>query len=169
MTVLRDLELFLVRHAVAAERGPEWPDDAVRPVTPDGAARFRKQVEGLAAFGVEIDIVFTSPLVRCRQTADLLAAGMPGKPRVQAIDALAPGGGHQAIIAEVTRLARRPRIALVGHEPDIGHLASRLIGLKRPLEFRKGAMCRIDVDGLPPGGPGQLRWFAPPRMLRRLA
>ena len=169
MTVLRDLELYLVRHAVAAERGPEWPDDSVRPVTPAGASRFRKGVEGLAAFGVEIDIVFTSPFVRCRQTADLLAAGMPGKPRVQAIDALAPGGGHQAVIAEVTRLARRPRIALVGHEPDIGHLASRLIGLKRPLEFRKGAVCRIDVDGLPPGGPGQLRWFAPPRMLRRLA
>jgi phosphohistidine phosphatase len=169
MAVLRDLELYLVRHAVAADRGPEWPDDAVRPVTPDGAARFRKEVEGLAAYGVEVDIVFSSPLVRCRQTADLLAAGLPGKPRVQAVDALAPGGGHQAVIAELTRLARRPRIALVGHEPDIGHLAARLIGLKRPLEFRKGAVCRIDVDGLPPGGPGQLRWFAPPRMLRRLA
>jgi phosphohistidine phosphatase SixA len=60
-------------------------------------------------------------------------------------------------------------VALVGHEPDIGHLASKLIGLKRPLEFRKGSVCRIDVDGLPPGGLGQLRWFVPPRMLRRLA
>ena len=57
-------------------------------------------------------------------------------------------------------------MALVGHEPDLGHLAAKLIGLKRPLEFRKGAVCRIDVDGLPPGGPGQLRWFVPPRMLR---
>ena len=53
-------------------------------------------------------------------------------------------------------------MALVGHEPDIGHLAAKLIGLKRPLEFRKGAVCRIDVDGLPPGGLGQLRWFVPP-------
>ena len=168
MTTLRDLELYLVRHAVAAERGSEWPDDTVRPLTPDGAAKFRKCVAGLAAFGVEIDIIFTSPLVRCRQTADLLAAGLPGKPRVQVIDALAPGGGHAAVIAEVTRLARRPRMALVGHEPDLGHLAAKLIGLKRPLEFRKGAVCRIAVDGLPPGGLGQLIWFVPPRMLRRL-
>ena len=76
---------------------------------------------------------------------------------------------HAAVIAEIARLARRPRIAIVGHEPDIGHLAAKLVGLKRALEFRKGAVCRIDVDGLPPGGPGQLRWFAPPRMLRRLA
>jgi phosphohistidine phosphatase len=168
MTTLRDLEVYLVRHAVAAERGSEWPDDAVRPLTPDGASKFRKAVAGLTAFGVEIDIIFTSPLVRCRQTADLLADGMTRKPRVVAIDALAPGGGHAAVIAEITRVARRPRIALVGHEPDMGHLAAKLVGLKRPLEFRKGAVCRIDIDGLPPGGLGQLRWFVPPRMLRRL-
>ncbi len=168
MTTLRDLEVYLVRHAVAAERGSEWPDDTARPLTPGGASRFRKAVEGLSAFGVEIDIVFTSPLVRCRQTADLLADGLPGKPRVQAIDALAPGGGHTAVIAEIARVARRPRMALVGHEPDLGHLAAKLIALKRPLEFRKGAVCRIDIDALPPGGPGQLRWFATPRMLRRL-
>jgi phosphohistidine phosphatase len=168
MTTLRDLELYLVRHAVAAERGADWPDDTARPLTPDGAAKFRKVARGLAAFGVEIDIIFTSPLVRCRQTADLLADGLPGNPRVQAIDALAPGGGMPAVIAEIARKAKRPRIALVGHEPDLGHLAAKLIGLKRPLEFRKGAICRIDVDGLPPGGLGQLRWFAPPRMLRRL-
>ena len=168
MTTLRDLELFLVRHAIAADRGSDWPDDTVRPLTPDGAAKFRKSVAGLSAFGVEIDIVFTSPLVRCRQTADILADGLPGKPRVHPIDALAPGGGQTAVIAEVSRIAKRPRIALVGHEPDMGHLAAKLIGLKRPLEFRKGAVCRIDIDGLPPGGPGQLRWFATPRMLRRL-
>jgi phosphohistidine phosphatase len=168
MTTLRDLELYLIRHAVAAERGPKWPDDTMRPLTPDGAAKFRKVVAGIAGFGVEIDIIFTSPLVRCRQTADLLAGGLPGKPRVHAIDALAPGGGHAAVIAELTRVARRPRFAIVGHEPDLGHLAAKLLGLKRPIEFRKGAVCRIDLDGLPPGGLGELRWFAPPRMLRRL-
>ncbi len=169
MTVARDLELYLVRHAPAAERGPEWPDDGVRPLTPDGAAKFRKAVDGLAALGVHIDLVLTSPLVRCRQTAEILANGLPGRPRVQALDALAPGGGHTAVIAEAARVAKRPRVALVGHEPDIGHLASKLLGMRRALEFRKGAVCRIDVDGLPPGGPGRLVWFAMPRMLRRMA
>lgn len=163
-----DIELYLIRHAAAAVRGSAWPDDTVRPLTPDGAAKFRKAVAGLAGFGVEIDHILTSPLVRCRQTAELLAAGLPGKPRVQAIDALAPGTGYAALIAEVARVARRPRIALVGHEPDTGALAAKLIGARRPLEFRKGAVCRIDIDSLPPGGPGALRWLATPRMLRRL-
>jgi phosphohistidine phosphatase len=169
MTVARDLELYLVRHAPAAERGPDWPDDDARPLTPDGTAKFRKAVAGLAALGVQIDLVLTSPLVRCRQTADILADGLPGRPRVQALDALAPGGGHSAVIAEAARVAKRPRVALVGHEPDIGHLASKLLGMRRAMEFRKGAVCRIDVDGLPPGGPGRLSWFATPRMLRRMA
>lgn len=169
MTVARDLELYLVRHAPAAERGPEWPDDAVRPLTPDGASKFRKAVSGLAALGVQIDLVLTSPLVRCRQTADILADGLPGRPRVQALDALAPGGGHSAVITEAARVAKRSRVALVGHEPDIGHLASKLLGMRRAIEFRKGAVCRIDVDGLPPGGPGRLSWFATSRMLRRMA
>jgi phosphohistidine phosphatase len=169
MTVARDIELYLVRHAPAAERGPEWPDDTVRPLTPEGAAKFRKAVAGLAALGVQIDLVLTSPLVRCRQTAEILASGMPGRPRAQAIDALGPGAGVTGALAEVARVARRPRVALVGHEPDLGLLAARLAGLKRPLAFRKGAVCRIDVDSLPPGGPGRLVWFVAPRMLRRMA
>ena len=169
MTVARDLSLYLVRHAPAAERGSEWPDDTLRPLTPDGASRFKKIVAGMAASGVEIDLIVTSPLVRCRQTAEILAEGLRGRPRLIPADALAPGGGPAAVIAELARVARRPRVALVGHEPDLGQLAGRLLGLKRAPEFRKGGACRIDVDGLPPGGPGLLVWFAPPRMLRRMA
>jgi phosphohistidine phosphatase len=164
-----ELELYLVRHAPAAERGPGWPEDEARPLTSDGAAKFRKAVEGLAALGVHIDLVLTSPLVRCRQTAEILADGIPGRPRIQPLDALAPGGGHAAVITEASRVAKRPRVALVGHEPDIGQLAAKLLGTRRALEFRKGAVCRIDVDGLPPSGPGRLSWFATPRMLRRMA
>ena len=61
---------------------------------------------------------------------------------------------------------KKPRIALVGHEPGIGELAARLIGLRHPIEFKKGAVCRIDVDALPPTAPGALRWLLPPKVLR---
>jgi phosphohistidine phosphatase SixA len=72
------------------------------------------------------------------------------------------------VLADLEKQAKRTRIALVGHEPAIGELASRLTGARRPLEFKKGAVCRIDLDELPPGDPGVLRWFVPPRILRRL-
>jgi phosphohistidine phosphatase SixA len=56
----------------------------------------------------------------------------------------------------------------VGHEPGVGELAARLVGSRHPIEFKKGAVCRIDLDELPPNGPGDLRWLLPPKILRAL-
>jgi phosphohistidine phosphatase SixA len=63
---------------------------------------------------------------------------------------------------------RKARVALVGHEPNLGELAALLIGARNPLEFKKGGICRIDFDMLPPKGGGMLRWFLTPKMLRHL-
>ncbi len=166
------LELYLVRHAVAFERGPDYPDDDQRPLTPEGIARWRTSVAGLRAFGLQVDLVLTSPLVRAKDTADLLAAGLKPKPRVITTDALAPGARVAEVGAAVTAYAgarRASRLALVGHEPDLGELAAKLLGARGAVEFKKGAVCRIDVTRAMPGGPGVLRWFLPPRALRGLA
>jgi phosphohistidine phosphatase SixA len=69
---------------------------------------------------------------------------------------------------ELVKHLRKGRVALVGHEPNLGELAAELIGAKTPLEFKKGGICRIDFDILPPKGTGLLRWFVTPRMLRKL-
>lgn len=164
------LEIYLVRHAVAAERGPKYPDDRLRPLTPEGVRRFRESVKGLDKFGVELDIVLTSPLLRARDTATLLASALKPKPSIEQIEALAPGGRHAAVIEAIkTNAKRRRRIALVGHEPDLGEFAARLLGARGGVEFKKGAICLIDVDSATPGGPGTLRWFLPPRALRALS
>ena len=163
------LEIYLVRHAVAAERGPKYPDDRSRPLTPEGVKRFRESVKGLSKFGVEIDIVLTSPLVRARDTATLLVSALKPKPSIEQVEALAPGGRHVAIVEAIKAAKRQRRIALVGHEPDLGEFAARLLGSRGGVEFKKGAICLIDVDSATPGGPGTLRWFLPPRALRALS
>ena len=61
-------ELYIVRHAIAAERGSEWPDDTKRPLTERGINRFKEVVKGLRRLDITVDEVFTSPLVRARQT-----------------------------------------------------------------------------------------------------
>ena len=164
------IELYLVRHGVAAERGPKYPDDRLRPLTPAGVKRFASAVPGLLKLDVVVDFVLTSPLVRARETATLLAAGLKPKPAMMEIEALAPGGSHQAVIEAIkTHAKRHRRLALVGHEPDLGELAARLLGARGIVQFKKGAICAIDVDGATPGGPGTLRWLLTPRALRALA
>jgi phosphohistidine phosphatase len=162
-------ELYLVRHAIAAERGDDWPDDNKRPLTERGMSRFKESVGGLKALDGVIDEIFTSPLVRARQTADLLAAGVDGRPSVKLLDALAPGTPPATVMAQLAKAAKSRRIALVGHEPDLGELAAYVIGARRPMPFKKGGICRIDVAGLTSKAVGTLVWFVTPKILRKLA
>ena len=158
-------QLFLIRHGVAEERGDAWPDDAKRPLSEDGIERFQRSARGLARLDVWIDVVLTSPLVRARQTADIVASAFDPRPSIITIESLAPGGSYPSLVADLEKHGRKTRIALVGHEPGIGELGARLIGSRHSFEFKKGAVCRIDVDEIPPVGPGDLRWFLTPKVI----
>jgi phosphohistidine phosphatase len=161
-------ELYLVRHAIAAERGDEWPDDTKRPLTKRGISRFRECVSGLRELEGAVDEIFTSPLVRAKQTADILAARMDGKPPVKMLDALAPGHTPQNVMTQLAKVAKRRRIALVGHEPELGELSAHLIGASRAMPFKKGGVCRVDIESLTSKPAGTLIWFVGPKVLRQL-
>lgn len=162
-------ELYLIRHGVAAERGPEWPDDAKRPLTEEGIARMKKAARGLKRLDVRLDVVVSSPLVRARQTAEVVAGVFDEMSPLVLTTSLAPGGRYADLLADLQKQVRHTRIALVGHEPDLGRLAARLAGSRRAFEFKKGAVCRIDVDALPPERSGTMRWFLPQSILRRIS
>ena len=160
-------ELYLIRHGLAEARGDAWPDDTKRPLTEEGMSRLRKSARGLAALDVSVDAILVSSLTRARQTAEIFAAELD-RPPIFTIESLAPDGQYAAIVADLEKHARRERLALVGHEPSIGELAARLIGSRHAIPFKKGAVCRIDIDDLPPAGPGTLRWMLTPKILRAL-
>jgi len=161
-------ELYFIRHGVAEERGDDWPDDTKRPLSADGMMRMRKCARGLAILVVKLDVVLTSPLVRTRQTAEIVASAFDDRPPIVNTDALVPGASFQSLMDELRKHSRRSRIAIVGHETGLGELAGRTAGSRNPFPFKKGAVCRVDVDDLPPSGAGTLRWFATPKILRQL-
>jgi len=161
-------EIYLIRHGLSEERGEAWPDDTKRPLTDEGMQRLRRAARSLERLGICLDVVLTSPLVRTRQTAEILSAAFSPHPAVLNVDALAPDGSVAGVVAELDKHGRRRRIAIVGHEPLIGELAGRLLGMRPAIAFKKGAVCRIDVDALPAKGPGALRWFLTPKLLKNL-
>lgn len=153
-------ELYFIRHGVAEDRGDAWPDDTKRPLSADGMSRMRKSARGLVNIGVTLDVVLTSPLVRTRQTAEIVAGAFDVRPPIVTAESLVPGGSYPALLAELSKHSRRSRIALVGHETGIGELAARIAGSRNPFPFKKGAVCRIDVDSLPPAAPGRSAGFS---------
>ena len=131
-------------------------------------SRMRKAARGLARLGVSVDVVLSSPLVRARQTAEIVASALAPRPTLANAESLAPDGSFAAVIADLEKHVRKTRLALVGHEPGIGELAARLIGSRHAIEFKKGAVCRIDLTAIPPSGPGELRWLVTPKILRMI-
>ncbi len=161
------MDLYIVRHAWAGQRDDSrWPDDAVRPLTADGKGRFARVVKKLVGAGMMPTVIATSPLVRCVETAEILAAALDG-PKVVKRDELQPGSDLQGMLRWTMRQAAdHEQIAWVGHAPDVDNLAAALIGDGEALiHFAKGAAAAIHFDGEPATGKGELQWLATAKLL----
>jgi phosphohistidine phosphatase len=162
------MKLLLVRHASAMPRGtPAVPDDE-RPLTRPGKATFRVAARGLAQIARRPDVLLTSPLVRARATADILARAF--RRIAPTLEPALADESVNGIIAALKAHAPAATIALVGHEPGLSALLVRLLGVSpgEPLAFRKGGAALVDLrDG--PTAPGRLVWFLPPKVLRAIA
>jgi phosphohistidine phosphatase len=157
--------LYVVRHAVAEETSADG-DDRSRRLTPKGRKRFSKLVRKLIRGGLEIDVVATSPLVRTVETAELLAAGLPDRPRVEVVEALAPGSDWHVLV-EWTLAQDARSVAWVGHAPCVGRLVAASIGdTSAAVRMQKGAIASIAFDD-GPGHPGELEWLVTPDVFRR--
>jgi phosphohistidine phosphatase len=164
------LDLYLVRHAFAAHAdAARWPDDAARPLTEDGVARFRVAARGLRRLVPAVDSVLSSGFARAWQTAELLQE-VTGWHEPEECPALEAGRAATSIL-DVLRIRSERSIALVGHEPQLSSLASILCtgnGDQLQIELKKGAVALLSFAGPVAPAHACLRWTVSPKILRRL-
>ncbi len=163
--------VYLVRHAIAVPRDSvAGLDDASRPLTDKGIDRMRRSVRGLDKLNVSIEEIWTSPLLRARQTADILAESRHFNGHSKTVNALAPGGDLNLLVRDLRQAGRTTSIALVGHEPDMGELATLLLtGLTASvIPFKKGGVACIEIDDLSPPIRGELLWLLTPKQMRSI-
>jgi phosphohistidine phosphatase len=161
------MRLLLVRHGIAADLGKDVARDEDRPLTSAGERRLRQVAAGLVKLLPRPRALLTSPLLRARQTADVLAHAW-GKLQPEIIGALATGKepGLQPVLGG---FADADPVVLVGHENWLSELTARLLGSHagEGLRFRKGGVALVEVTN---GelAHGKLVWFIPPRVFRKL-
>jgi phosphohistidine phosphatase len=161
------MDLYIIRHAWAADRDDrQWPDDDLRPLTEEGRERFTQMAARLLGRGLTPEVIATSPLVRCVETARLLAAEAD-KVEVVELDELRPGSDVEGLLQWTARQARKhERIAWVGHAPDVNRLTAALVGDRGGvIHFAKGAVAAIRFDGPPAIGSGELQWLVTAKIL----
>jgi phosphohistidine phosphatase len=158
--------LYLVRHAPAGQHGdPRYPNDSLRPLTKKGQERFDRLIKHLAGHGLAPTLVATSPLVRCRQTAEILVRRVSHEPKLLERDELAPGGPWTGLV-DWTNSEGFEEVAWVGHAPDVDQIAAELIGsASANLSFAKGAVAAIRFAGGIAVGEGELCWFVKPKLI----
>jgi phosphohistidine phosphatase len=161
------MTVYIVRHAWAEDRDEAaYPNDDLRPLARKGRKRFRRLARRLAKRGLDAAHIATSPLVRCRQTADILAEYAPSEPLITELDALRPQSQLEPLLEWTCQQEGRD-VAWVGHAPDVDELAAALVGdQKASIRFDKGAVAAIDFDGPPAAGQGALRWLTIAELLK---
>jgi phosphohistidine phosphatase len=156
------MEIYLLRHGIAEDRAADRAD-AARALTGEGIRKIEQAAAGMRQLGITVDLLLSSPLTRAHQTAEIVGAAIGMSVTLDPM--LAPGFDMRMLTSLLERQAVQ-RVMLVGHEPDLGLLASGLIGGGQ-IELRKGGLALVDlphdveVDGV-------LRWLLPPRVLRAI-
>jgi phosphohistidine phosphatase len=167
---MAEVELILLRHGLAQPHGSV--EDRQRALTPEGRLRTRRVCQRARQFGLQAPLLITSHLVRAYQTAEVaVEEGLA--PSLTSSEALAPGGDPWPLLQDWwTRTAAggSTRLILVGHEPDLGHLACRLIGAPAgALAFKKAGIALLawPRGTAPPSStnPAQLRLLLTPKVL----
>ena len=164
------MEVFLVRHAIAHERNSRrWPDDALRPLTAAGAAKFRKAARGLGTLLPKSAVLLTSPYTRAHDTAAILAKVARRANAIECEELAASESAQRAF--ELLRSRREKAVVLVGHEPYLSHFMAAALGgneTRLAVEFKKGGAACLEFSGRPQPARATLRWMLPPRVLRAL-
>lgn len=162
------MRIFIVRHAIAEDFSKSGRDED-RELSPAGRKKMKVAAAGFAGLGMGIDRVFTSPLIRARQTAEILARELKYKGAPEETEILAPGHSPEEVCAFLRTLKSVESVALTGHEPNCSQLVSYLLSGpgEVAVEFKKGAICLIE-SSRPQRGTGILIWHLSPMALRSM-
>lgn len=167
------MNLYIIRHAIAVEEGlPEYESDSERPLTDKGRKRMRQIATGLRNLGVEFDLILSSPYLRARETAEILADVFKIRKKIVFSDNLLPMADPELLVIEINENHLVDNLAVVGHEPHLSTLVSVLVAESSKVDFtlKKGGVCYLSANDLHhPDHRATLEWLLTPGILREIA
>jgi phosphohistidine phosphatase len=159
--------LYLLRHGIAEPHGTPGVAEADRPLTSKGEERLVQIARGLQRLTIEPDRIVTSPLVRARRTAEIVAEVLGFDDRLEIAEILSPGYDAEEI-REWLREREESSLMMVGHNPNLTELLGVLIGVAGqvlPFDLKKGGVASLRSGE---SDFHELKWLATPKLLRGL-
>ena len=167
------MKLYILRHGIAVEPGtPGYEDDSARPLTPKGKRQLRQTAAAMKKMGLRFDLIRSSPYLRAKQTAEIVAESLKMKKQLKFSDALAPDGSPKDLLRELNASKPAPEnVLLVGHEPYLSRLISLLTtgGMDLMMDFKKGGLCKLETEQLRYDRCATLAWLLTPKQMKWMA
>jgi phosphohistidine phosphatase len=166
------MELYLLRHAPAEPQSvANARTDHERSLTSDGKRKMRRIAKGMKALDLSFDLILSSPFLRAKQTAQIVAEAFQLTEALELAPALASGQNSRNLIGSLQQRGELLKSALlVGHEPDLSALLSLLISGNPSLSitFKKGGLAKLTIAELRQGRCATLEWLLAPSQLIRI-
>ena len=162
------MNLYILRHGIAVEHGaPGYENDDERPLTSKGESKVRMIAKAMKALEISFDIILSSPLVRARETAEIVAEALKAKKRLELTDTLAPQETSKPLIDHLNEQGEVDDVLLVGHEPFLSRLISLLISGNShgSVLLKKGGFCKLSAAELKHGQCATLEWLLTPKQM----
>jgi phosphohistidine phosphatase len=159
------MKLFFLRHGLAGDRSEWQGNDAARPLTDEGVEKMQRTAATLAQLDFGLDAIITSPLVRARQTAEIVAQKLDLDSKLAEDARLALGFNVEQLRAVLHDHVDANALMFVGHEPDFSETISALVGGGR-IVCKKGGLALVKLSSAH-ARHGELIWLLPPRVLAR--
>ena len=158
------MELYILRHGIAEDGHAELPDEQ-RQLTAEGRSKLREVLKVARRAGVSPSLIVTSPLVRAVQTAEIAAEELSYNSELVRNRALIPEADPRDTWTEIRLHSDESQLLLSSHNPLCASLAGYLLGSRNLwVDYKKGAILRIDLDRFGPEPHGVLRWFLTPKL-----
>ncbi|MCX7762823.1 MAG: phosphohistidine phosphatase SixA [Candidatus Kryptonium sp.] len=153
--------IYLVRHADAEQKKPGM-SDFDRSLTELGKEMTRKMATFLKKMNLKVDLIVSSPLVRAVQTAEIIRDVLEVRSDIVKINELIPGSDFQALM-KIIKSFDCDNLLAVGHEPHLGEFLGWLVGISKPIEFKKNSIACVEISSFGASG-GNLNWLIHPDM-----
>jgi phosphohistidine phosphatase len=164
------MKLYILRHAIAVERGSSnYPNDD-RPLTEEGIRKMKKASKGLRRVVERPQVILTSPMKRAYETAEIAACALKSVRRLAVVTELLPGAKPKEIARLLFKHKDCTSLLIVGHEPDLSLFISYLLGSRsEAFLLKKGGLCRVDLSFGKTRSKAELVWYLTPKLLSMLA
>ena len=166
------MNLYILRHGIAVEPTAHgFAKDADRPLTPEGERKLLQIAKAMEALDLTFDLILSSPYLRARHTAEIVAEALKARKKLELSDNLTPGGSTKKLVELLNHLQPPPEnVLLVGHEPYLSGLISLLVSGDATLAvvMKKAGLGKLTTESLKHGRCAALEWLLTPKQMALL-